>query len=256
MAPLRFNPQSLFRMFQPARASRPKLAKGPRRQKGLGFESLESRQMMAADMAEIVGTVRLDVQNDGNPANDTLVAGATVQLYRDNGNGTFDAGDAVVGGVATTDALGQYRFTGLGAGKYFAKLTLPSAYQTKAGGGLQEINITADESDGTIGQTIDDFESNQIAGAAPPLPSSDNSTQGRPRRHGRRARPVRRADRRHRHLLVGVAHQRRRLPAARQRQHGHRQRQGRLGRPGRQRHRRSIRPASAGSISPASTATR
>jgi len=180
MAPLRFNPQSLFRLFQPARASRPKLAKGTRRQRGFGFESLESRQMMAADMAEIVGTVRLDVQNDGNQANDTLVAGATVQLYRDNGNGTFDASDAVVGGVATTDALGQYRFTGLGVGKYFAKLTLPSAYQTKAGGGLQEINITADESEGTIGQTIDDFESNQIAGAAPPLPSSDNSTKADP----------------------------------------------------------------------------
>ena len=179
MAP-RFNPQSLFRLFQPARASRPKLAKGTRRQRGFGFESLELRQMMAADMAEIVGTVRLDVQNDGNQANDTLVAGATVQLYRDNGNATFDASDAVVGGVATTDALGQYRFTGLGVGKYFAKLTLPSAYQTKAGGGLQEINITASESEGTIGQTIDDFESNQIAGAAPPLPSSDNSTKADP----------------------------------------------------------------------------
>ena len=179
MAPFRFSPQSLFRKFAPARAAKP-LAKGLRRKQGFGFESLESRQMMAADMAEIVGTVRLDVQNDGNPANDTLVAGATVQLYRDNGNGTFDAGDAVVGGVATTDALGQYRFTGLGVGKYFAKLTLPSAYQTKAGGGLQEINITADESEGTIGQTIDDFESNQIAGAAPPLPSSDNSTKTDP----------------------------------------------------------------------------
>ena len=180
MAPFRFDPQSLFRKLKPARKSGCSLAKGTRRQKGFGFESLESRQMMAADMAEIVGTVRLDVQNDGNVANDTLVAGASVQLYRDNGNGSFDASDAAVGGVATTDALGQYRFTGLGAGKYFAKLTLPSAYQTKAGGGLQEINITADESNGTIGQTIDDFESNQIAGAHPPLPSSDNSTQNDP----------------------------------------------------------------------------
>lgn len=179
MAPFRFSPQSLFRKFAPARAAKP-LAKGLRRKQGFGFESLESRQMMAADMAEIVGTVRLDVQNDGNPANDTLVAGATVQLFRDNGNGTFDASDVAIGGVATTDAFGQYRFTGLGAGKYFAKLTLPSAYQTKAGGGLQEINITADESNGTIGQTIDDFESNQIAGAAPPLPSSDNSTKADP----------------------------------------------------------------------------
>jgi uncharacterized repeat protein (TIGR01451 family) len=180
MAPLRFDPQSLFRLFKPARASRPVLAKGARRQKGLGFESLESRQMMAADMAEIVGTVRLDIQNDGNVANDTLVAGATVQLYRDNGNGAFDVGDVAVGGIATTDALGQYRFTGIGEGKYFAKLTLPSAYQTKPGGGLQEINISAAESEGTIGQTIDDFESNQIAGAAPPLPSSDNSTKADP----------------------------------------------------------------------------
>ncbi|BBO30604.1 DUF11 domain-containing protein [Lacipirellula parvula] len=179
MAPFRFSPQSLFRKFAPARAAKP-LAKGLRRKQGFGFESLESRQMMAADMAEIVGTVRLDVQNDGNAANDTLVAGATVQLYRDNGNGTFDASDVAIGGVATTDAFGQYRFSGLGAGKYFAKLTLPSAYQTKSGGGLQEINITADESNGTIGQTIDDFESNQIAGAAPPLPSSDNSTKADP----------------------------------------------------------------------------
>src|SRR5262245_26666786 len=151
MAPFRFSPQSLFRKFAPARAAKP-LAKGLRRKQGFGFESLESRQMMAADMAEIVGTVRLDVQNDGNAANDTLVAGATVQLFRDNGNGSFDAADVAVGGAVTTDAFGQYRFTGLGAGKYFAKLTLPSAYQTKAGGGLQEINITADESEGRSGR--------------------------------------------------------------------------------------------------------
>jgi uncharacterized repeat protein (TIGR01451 family) len=175
MAPFRFDLQSLFRRSKPTRARRG--GAKPGRRQAFRFESLESRAMMAADMAEIVGTVRLDLQNDGNPANDTLVAGATVQLYRDNGNGTFDAGDAVVGGIATTDALGQYRFTGLGQGRYFAKLTLPAAYQTKAGGGLQVIDISAAESEGTIGQTIDDFESNQIAGAAPPLPSSDNSTK-------------------------------------------------------------------------------
>lgn len=132
--------------------------------------------MLAADMAEIIGTVRLDVQNDGNAANDTLVAGANVQLYRDNGNGSFDAGDAQVGGAAITDAQGQYRFTGVGAGKFFVKLTLPPALQSKPGGAVKEINISAQESEGTLGQTIDDFNSTQITSATPPLPSSDNST--------------------------------------------------------------------------------
>lgn len=177
MAPFGIDPMTLFRKLSPARAQGKKAAARTRRASGLKFESLEARQMLAADMAEIIGTVRLDIQNDGNAANDTLIAGAQVQLYRDNGNGVFDAADAVIGGVATTDALGQYRFTGLGAGKYFAKLTVPASYQIKAGGGLREINISAAEAEGTIGQTIDDFESEQIASAAPPLPSSQDSTK-------------------------------------------------------------------------------
>jgi len=143
---------------------------------GLGFETLESRQLLASDMAEIVGAVRLDVQGDGNAANDTLVAGATVQLYRDNGNGSFDVTDAVVGGAATTDVLGKYRFSGVGVGKYFVKLTLPTALQAKSGGDVKEINITAADADGTIGQTIDGFDSTQIVEAAPPLPASEPST--------------------------------------------------------------------------------
>src|SRR5215207_3960056 len=177
MAPLGFDPQSFVRKLfsipttverrssdtrgRSARRGRPSGALS------LGFETLETRQMLAADMAEIIGTVRLDVQGDGNAANDTLVAGATVQLYRDNGNGAFDAGDAVVGGAATTDVLGQYRFTGMGVGKYFVKLTLPPALQSKPGGAVKEINITALEAEGTVGQTIDGFDSTQIADAAP-----------------------------------------------------------------------------------------
>ncbi|MBA3482497.1 MAG: DUF11 domain-containing protein, partial [Pirellulales bacterium] len=197
MAPLGFDPQSLFhKLFSiPTTVQRHSAAgrdRAGRRGRGLrraqpsgrpgslGFETLETRAMMAADMAEIVGAIRLDVQNDGNAANDTLVAGATVQLYRDNGNGSFDAGDAIVGSAETTDVLGQYRFNGLGVGKYFVKLTLPPALQSKPGGALKEINITAAEAEGTNGQTIDGFDSTQIADAAPPLPSSDNSTHDDP----------------------------------------------------------------------------
>jgi uncharacterized repeat protein (TIGR01451 family) len=187
MAPLGFDPQSFVRKLfsiptkvaRHAAPSRELTARRRTRRQGsplLAFETLETRQMMAADMAEIIGTVRLDAQGDGNAANDTLVAGATVQLYRDNGNGAFDASDAVVGAASTTDVLGQYRFSGLGAGKYFVKLTLPASMQSQPGGAVKEINITALESDGTVGQTIDGFDSTQIADAAPPLPSSDNST--------------------------------------------------------------------------------
>jgi uncharacterized repeat protein (TIGR01451 family) len=178
MAPY-FDPQTLFRIFTSGHGRPERSARQGRRRKNLAplvFESLEARQLLAADMAEIVGIVRLDGQGDGNAANDTVVVGATLQLYRDDGNGAFDASDAIVGGAAITDALGQYRFTGLGAGKYFLKLTLPPALQSRSGEAVKEINITAADADGSIGQTIDGFDSTQVADAAPPLPSSVPST--------------------------------------------------------------------------------
>ncbi len=70
----------------------------------LSFERLEPREMLAADMAEILGVVRTDMQGDGIASNDTVVAGATAALYRDGGNNVFDGGsgdDALVSSVAT-----------------------------------------------------------------------------------------------------------------------------------------------------------
>lgn len=145
----------------------------------LGFESLESRQMMAADMAEIIGTVRVDLQNDNNAANDVVLAGAALSLYRDGGNGVFDNGggdDVLVGNPTSSDAQGKYRFSGLGAGKYFAKLSLPADLQAKTGGLVREVNISAAEAEGTSGIKIDGFTSTQKVEAAPPLPSSSPST--------------------------------------------------------------------------------
>ena len=62
--------------------------------KKLTFENLESRELLAADMAEIIGTVLNDLQGDGNASNDIAVAGAGVTLYRDGGNGIFGGDDA------------------------------------------------------------------------------------------------------------------------------------------------------------------
>ncbi|RIK75620.1 MAG: hypothetical protein DCC67_15055 [Planctomycetota bacterium] len=176
MAAFGLDPQALFGKLVPfTRTTKPQAA-GCQKRRSLQFESLESRQMMAADMAEIVGVVRLDAQNDGNAANDAVVAGANVQLYRDNGNGAFDAGDAMVGAAATTDALGKYRFSGIAAGKYFVKLVPPASMQTKPDGQVREVVVTAEDADGAIGPAIDDFNSTQVADAAPPLPASESST--------------------------------------------------------------------------------
>ncbi len=149
----------------------------------LGFEALESRQMMAADMAEIVGTVRLDLQGDNNSVNDVLVSGAAVALYRDGGNGVFDNGggdDVLALSPTTTDVQGKYRFSGLGAGKYFAKLTLPAELQAKAGGDVREITVSAAEAEGSSGIKIDGFSTMQKVEAAPPLPASSPSSLADP----------------------------------------------------------------------------
>jgi uncharacterized repeat protein (TIGR01451 family) len=142
----------------------------------LSFEPLESRQLLAADAAEIVGVVRTDIQGDGVTSNDVVLAGATVTLYRDNGNGSYDTSDTQLSSQAT-NSLGQYNFTGIEAGTYFVKVALPSTLQFKPGTDTQKIVISLAEAEGVTGPKIDDFETTQVVKAAPPLPSSQNSTK-------------------------------------------------------------------------------
>jgi uncharacterized repeat protein (TIGR01451 family) len=169
---LGIDPQSLFRHFIPTRTARhaSKSRKADRRSV-LRFERLEPRQMLAADMAEIVGTIRLDTQMDGNSANDALVAGAVVKLYRDGGDGVFNNGggdDSTAAANVTSNSLGQYSFTGLGAGKYFVKVDLPAGMQASAGGDVKTITISAADADGAIGSIVDEFDSFQEVEASPP----------------------------------------------------------------------------------------
>ncbi|MCA9230497.1 MAG: hypothetical protein KDA57_07590, partial [Planctomycetales bacterium] len=85
--------------------------------------------MLAADMAEIIGVVRADLQGDGDASNDVVVAGAIATLYRDGGNGTFGVDDTAIGSPVATNAQGQYRFDQVGAGKYFVQISLPAEMQ-------------------------------------------------------------------------------------------------------------------------------
>jgi len=85
--------------------------------------------------AELGDIVFVDVNNSGvYDAGDTLLSGATVQLYSSNGaeinvgpDGIFGTPDDAPGGV-TTAANGSYLFTGLPAGDYIVKVTPPLGY--------------------------------------------------------------------------------------------------------------------------------
>ncbi len=67
----------------------------------------------------VSGRVMEDVDGDGSISDDGQgVSGATVLLYEDGGDGTMDAGDALLS-TTTTDALGQYSFAGLADGTYW-----------------------------------------------------------------------------------------------------------------------------------------
>jgi len=138
----------------------------------LSFETLEQREMLAGDTAEIFGIVRNDLQGDGDASNDVVVVGASATLYQDGGDGVFGGDDTVIGSPVTTDANGRYQFDQLGAGRYFVRVALPPDAQFHPGENVREVVITPDEADGITGLTIDGFTTTQVAEAAPPLPSS------------------------------------------------------------------------------------
>lgn len=155
-------------------------ASQPKNRNGLHFESLESRTLLAGDMAEITGLVLNDLQGDGNAGNDIAAPGVTVRLYRDGGDGTFNNGggdDSPVLSPRTTDSSGRYSFAGVSAGTYFVQITPPSDQHTRPGGNVSTVVVSANDAEGAEGRKIDDFDSLQRVVATPPLPSVESSLQ-------------------------------------------------------------------------------
>ena len=66
----------------------------------------------------ISGVAFYDPTGAGLTAGDTRLAGVTVKLYLNGGDGQFDngGGDNTLVGTTMTNAAGQYSFTGLAAG--------------------------------------------------------------------------------------------------------------------------------------------
>ena len=136
--------------------------RGTRRR--LLMEALEGRRLLVAtDLASISGLVFNDFAGNGYDPGEE-VAGASLALYLDNGNGAFDPSTDSLVQNTTTGSDGSYAFSRLTAGNYFAVQNA----QTVDGVTLQQsvsplININGTAVEGQIVLVIDDFDTTQQA---------------------------------------------------------------------------------------------
>ena len=90
----------------------------------LTIEQLEDRELLSG----ISGTVREDITGAGPSSDDTPLAGWTIRLFQDDGDGQFDpAFDAMIA-TQPTGADGSYQFSGLADGKYFVQQAVPDGW--------------------------------------------------------------------------------------------------------------------------------
>jgi hypothetical protein len=89
------------------------------------------RQGIPSGRGSLGNRVWVDLNNNGlQDADETGVAGVTVQLFTDSNNdGVISGAELTATATTTTNALGEYLFTGLNAGTYQVGFsTLPAAY--------------------------------------------------------------------------------------------------------------------------------
>ncbi len=130
------------------------------------FEPLEQRCVLSANsFGAIGGVVFVDRTDNGLTADDQLVSGANVELYRDSGNGSFDGFDALQGRVVTrTD--GSYRFPMLDAGTYFVVQTGLAGKVRRPDEAVKKVTIA--DATGNLIEAIDTFSAATQTVTAPP----------------------------------------------------------------------------------------
>src|SRR5262245_22604678 len=90
----------------------------------LAVEVPEGRCLLSAS-GSISGTVLEDLIGNGISMDDQPAKGWTVNLFRDNGDGTFDAERDTLVGRDKSSGNGHYEFRRLPAGVYFVREELP-----------------------------------------------------------------------------------------------------------------------------------
>ncbi len=126
----------------------------------LRIESLENRRLMVNDLATITGTVFTDLTDNGLTGDDTRHSGATVRLYRDGGNSTFDNGgaDDTLVTTGTTNGSGVYTFSSLIAGRYYVQQLAISGLLQRTSESVQTVVVSAADAAGDAETTIDTFD--------------------------------------------------------------------------------------------------
>ena len=143
-------------MFNNQRRSK-RTQRGPR---VVAAELLESKVLLTANTLGLIqGTVFNDVSANGLTVEDPLLNAATVQLFRDGGNMTFDNGgadDTLIGSM-TTGLTGTFSFGDLAEGRYYVRQQPIVGYMQRAGENVVTVSISAGDALGVAGALIDDF---------------------------------------------------------------------------------------------------
>ena len=85
----------------------------------LGDSNIATVTLTITSANDISGTIYEDVDGDGDVLDDNVtVSGVTVDLYRDDGDGSPDAGDSLVA-TTSTDGSGNYTFTNFANDTYW-----------------------------------------------------------------------------------------------------------------------------------------
>lgn len=145
-------------------------ARRPRGRK-LRFESLELRNLPAANLAAIVGIVFNDLNGNGaRDVGEAGIGGVQVSLTGNDDQGTINRGPAI------TTASGEYRFDSVRAGSYqVTRGALPAGY-VQSPTVTQAVQVSAQDATGRQGTVIDTFDGvEQVITAEMPNPSPVSS---------------------------------------------------------------------------------
>lgn len=133
--------------------------------RSLRLESLETRSLLSATvLPTISGVVYQDTPGAGvYAAGDPTVANATVNLFRDGGQGIFEGmapgSDDTLVATATTNASGQYSFPNVSAGTYWVQEVGVPGLVVPEGTGVQEVFVSSADVQGAPETMIDSFGS-------------------------------------------------------------------------------------------------
>ncbi len=150
------------RLFQRTNAKHDRQARRRNKRRPMRLETLDKREVLAANIGQIAGIAFVDQSGDGLTGDDPRLSGVQVQLFNDvNTNGTFEGGTDTLAATVftapgTADEPGQYVFDDLSPGQY---LVVQATSGTLTAPAPLAVTITADDADGATIVTIDDFTS-------------------------------------------------------------------------------------------------